>query len=94
MLPLTELGQGRQGQPNGGGVKWSEMGKAALCWDGESKVYHSHMKCSYLPRGAYTDYGVMASYPSKQPNKSDSQPEKQSTRSCSPKEWEVCMQTP
>ena len=22
MLPLTELGHGRQGQPNGGGVKW------------------------------------------------------------------------
>ena len=21
-MPLTELGQGRQGQPNGGGVKW------------------------------------------------------------------------
>ena len=34
MLPLTELGQGRQGQPNGG---WSEMGKEPLCWDGESK---------------------------------------------------------
>ena len=34
MLPLTELGQGRQGQPNGGG---SEMGKQPSCWDGESK---------------------------------------------------------
>ena len=73
MLPLTELGHGRQGQPNGGG---SEMGKQPLCQDEESKVYYSDMKCSYLPRGTYTDYGGMVLYPSKQPSKSDSQPEK------------------
>ena len=73
MLPLTELGHGRQGQPNGGG---SEMGKQPPCQDGESKVYHSNMKCSYLPRGTYIDYGGMALYPSKQPSKSDSQQEK------------------
>ena len=30
MLPLTELGQGRQGQPNGGG---SEMGMQPPCWN-------------------------------------------------------------
>ena len=29
MLPLTDLGHGRQGQPNGGG---SEMGKQPPCW--------------------------------------------------------------
>ena len=70
----TELSHGRQGQPNGGG---SEMGKQPLCQDGESKVYHSDAKCSYLPsRGTYTDYGEMALYPSKQPGKNDSQPEK------------------
>ena len=74
MLPLTELGHGRQGQPNGGG---SEMGKQPPCQDGESKVYHSDAKCSYLPsRGTYTDYGGMALYPSMQPSKNDSQPEK------------------
>ena len=74
MLPLTELGHGRQGQPNGGG---SEMGKQPSCQDGESKVYHSDAKCSYLPsRGTYTDYGGMALYPSKQPSKNDSQLEK------------------
>ena len=72
-MPLTELGHGRQGQPNGGG---SEMAKQPLCWDGESKVYHSDAKCSYLLRGTYTEYGGMALCPSKQPSKGDSQPEK------------------
>ena len=53
------------------------MGKQPPCWDGESKVYHSDAKCSYLPsRGTYTDYGEMALYPSKQPSKNDSQKEK------------------
>ena len=56
-----------------GGVKWES---SSHVWDGESKVYHSDMKRSYLPRGTYTDYGGMALYPSKQPSKSDSQPEK------------------
>ena len=72
MLSLTELGHGRQGQPNRGG---SEMGKQPPCQDGESKVYHFDMKCSYLPRGTYTDYEGMALYPSKQPSKNDSQTE-------------------
>ena len=58
-------------------MKWrgSEMGKQPLCQDGESKVYHSNVKCSYLLRGTYTDYGGIALYPSKQPNKNDSQAE-------------------
>ena len=74
MLPLTELGHGRQGQSNGVG---SEMGKQPSCQDGESKVYHSDTTCSYLPmRGTYTDYGGMALHPSKQPSKNDRQPEK------------------
>ena len=51
------------------------MGKQPLCWDRESKVYHSDAKCSYLLRGTYTDYGGMALYPSKQPIKNDSQAE-------------------
>ena len=51
------------------------MGKQPPCQDGESKVYHSDVKCSYLPRGTYTDYGGMALYPSKQPSKNDSQAE-------------------
>ena len=33
MLPLTELGQGRQGQLNEMGG--SEMGNQPPCWDGE-----------------------------------------------------------
>ena len=49
------------------------MGKQPPCWGGKSKVYLSHVKCSYLPRGTYTDYGGMALYPSKQPGKKDSQ---------------------
>ena len=56
------------------------MGKQPLCQDGELKVYHSDTKCSYLPRGTYTDYGGMVLYPSKQPSKRDSQPERQSMR--------------
>ena len=51
------------------------MGKQPPCQDGELKVYHSDVKCSYLPRGTYTDYGGMALYPSKQPSKNDSQVE-------------------
>ena len=51
------------------------MGKQPLCWDGESKVYHSDVKCSNLLRGTYTNYGGMALYPSKQPSKNDSQAE-------------------
>ena len=51
------------------------MGKQPLCQDGESKVYHPDVKCSYLPRGTYTNYGGMALYPSKQPSKNDSQTE-------------------
>ena len=75
MLPLTELGHSRQGQPNEmEGVKWES---SPLCWDGELKVYHSDAKCSYLPsRGTYTDNGGMALYPSKQPSKNDTLPEK------------------
>ena len=61
---------GKANQMEGG-----EMGKQPPCWDGESKVYHSDVKCSYLPRGTYTDYGGMALYPSKQPSKNDSQAE-------------------
>ena len=51
------------------------MGKQSPCQDGESKVYHSYVKCSYLLRGTYTDYGGMALYLSKQPSKNDSQAE-------------------
>ena len=51
------------------------MVKQPLCQDGELKIYHSDMKCSYLPRGTYTNYGGMALYPSKQPSKNDSQTE-------------------
>ena len=58
-------------------MKWggSEMGKQSLCWDGASKVYHSDTKCSYLPRGTYTDYRGIALYPSKQPSTNDTQAE-------------------
>ena len=91
MLPLTELGHGRQGQPNGGR---SEMGKQPLCQDGESKVYRSDVKCSYLLRGTYTEDEGMALYSSKQPSKSDGQPKRQSMRLCSLREWGVCIWTP
>ena len=51
------------------------------------KVYNSDAKCSYLPRGTYSNYGGMVLYPSKQPSKSGSQPKRQSMRSCSFKQW-------
>ena len=92
MLPLTELGHSRQGQPNGGG---SETGKQPPCRDGESKVYHSNAKCSYLPsRGNYTDYGGMALYPSSSQAKMTAKKKRQSMRSCSFKEWEGCTYRP
>ena len=51
------------------------MGKQPMCQDGESKVYHPNAKCSYLPRGTYTNSGGMALYPSRQLSKIDSQVE-------------------
>ena len=48
-----------------GGVKWVSSPMS----DGESKAYNSDVKCSYLPRGTYTDYGGMVLYPSNQPSK-------------------------
>ena len=58
MLPLTELGHGRQGQQNQmGGVKWASSPHVL----GEGpKVYHFDAECSYLLRGTYTNYGGMA----------------------------------
>ena len=57
-----------------GGVKWENSPRVGM---ESQKVYHSDAKCSYLSlRGTYTDYGGMALYPSKQPSKNDSQPEK------------------
>ena len=32
------------------------MGKQPPCQNGGVKIYHSDVKCSYLPRGTYTDY--------------------------------------
>ena len=56
----------RPNQIETGGVKWD---KQPLCQDGEWKVYHFDAKCSYLPRGTYTDYGGMALCPLKPLNK-------------------------
>ena len=53
-------------------MKWgSEMGKQSMYWDGGPLVCHFDVECSYLPRGTYTNYEGMASYPSKQPSRKD-----------------------
>ena len=57
-----------------GGVKWESSPHVGMESQRSTTL---NMKCSYLPsRGTYTDYGGMALYPSKQPSKNDSQPEK------------------
>ena len=60
MLPLTELGHGRQGQINMGGVKW--VSDPCIGVKGTS-VCHLDVECSYLPRGTNTDYRGVAFYP-------------------------------
>ena len=58
MLPLTELGHGRQGQQNK--QRGSEMGTQPMCQGEGPKVYHFDAECPYLPRGTYITFGGMA----------------------------------
>ena len=44
--------------------EWNGKAAPMLEWR-VTKVYHSDMKCSYLLRGTYTDYGGLALYPPK-----------------------------
>ena len=79
MLPLTELGHGRQGQINEmGGVKW--VSNLLVRVKGQL-VYHLDAECSCPPRGTYTDYRGVALYPSEQPDY-----KQQCMRSCSLKQ--------
>ena len=78
MLPLTELGHGRQGQIKMGGVKQVSN----PCVRVKDKVVHlSDMECSYLPRGTYTNCRGVALHPWKNQTRFDSQ----CTRMCFPK---------
>ena len=52
MLPLTELGHGRQGQIKMGGVKWVSNPHVRVK---DKVVCLSDAECSYPPRGTYTD---------------------------------------
>ena len=64
MLPLTELGHGRQGQINEmGGVKW--VSNLHVRVKGQL-VYHLNTECSCPLRGTYTNYRGVALYPSEQ----------------------------
>ena len=75
MLPLTELGHGRQGQINEmGGVKWVSNPHVRVK---DLLVYHFDAECSCPPRGTYTNYRGVALYPSEQPDN-----KQQCTRSC------------
>ena len=67
MLPLTELGHGRQGQINemGGGVKWVSNLHVRVK---DQLVYHLDVECSCPPRGTYTNYRGVALYHSEQPD--------------------------
>ena len=74
MLPLTELGHSRQGQPNEmeGGVKQA----SSPCVRMESQRSTTLMQSAPTYQEVPTpDYGGMALYPSKQPSKNDSQAE-------------------
>ena len=73
MLPLTELGHGRQGQPNGGGVKWESSPHVGMENQRSTTPTQNALTYREVPT---PDYEGMALYPSKQPSKSDSQPEK------------------
>ena len=87
MLPLTELGHGRQGQINEmGGVNWvsNPCVRVKSCL-----VYHLNAECSCPPRGTYTNNRGVALYPSEQPDY-----KQQCTRSCTLKKggytWNIC----
>ena len=68
MLPLTELGHGRQGQPNKkGGLKWASSPHVGV--EGHMVYHLNDAKCSYPPRGTYTMIIEEWFYnPSKQPS--------------------------
>ena len=70
MLPLTELGRGRQGQTKMGGVKWVSNPHVRVK---DKAVCLSGMECSYPPRGTYTDCRGVALYPLKNQTIFDSQ---------------------
>ena len=69
------------------------MGKQPPCQDGESKVYHSDMKCSYLPE-RYLHRAMKGWLYTLQSNqaKVTANLERQSTRLCSLREW-GCVHT-
>ena len=58
MLPLTELGNGRQGQIKLGGVKWVSNPHVRVK---DNSVCHLDTECSFLPRGTYTNCRGVAS---------------------------------
>ena len=78
MLPLTELGHGRQGQTKMGGVKQVSNTHVRV----KDEVCHSDAECSYPHRGTYTDCRGVALYPINNQTRFDSQ----GMRMCSSKE--------
>ena len=60
MLPLTELGHGRQDQIKMGGVKWVSNPHVGVK---DEVVFHPDVECSYPPRGTYTDGTEVTLYP-------------------------------
>ena len=70
------------------------MGKQPLCQNGESKIYHSDVKCSYLLRGTHSDYeGWLYALQSSQVNITPKW-KTQSMRSCSFKQWRGTCRPP
>ena len=65
MLPLTELGHGRQGQKKMGGVKQVSNPHVRVK---DEVVCLSDTECSYPPRGTYTDCRRSGIVPFKEPN--------------------------
>ena len=91
MLPLTELGHGRQGQPNGGGVKWESSPHVRM--ESQRSTTLTQNALTYLEVPTPTMEGWLYTLQSNQAKMTANQ-KRQSMRSCSLKEWEVFKQTP
>ena len=83
MLPLTELGHGRQGQPNGGGVKWESSAHVRM--ENQRSTTKTQNALTYREVPTPTMEGWLYTLQSNQAKVTANQ-KRQSTRSCSLKE--------
>ena len=85
MLPLTELGHSRQGQPNGGGVKWESSPHVGM--ESQRSTTLVQNAPTYLQEvPTLTMEGWLYTLQISQAKMTANQ-KRQSMRSCSFKEW-------